>query len=90
MEEESMKKCWRKEVAENLQRLHSLLFGVERALDQQNRDFSSAYILSLRLIGFIDSRSQSEIDQVFLQQTRRQALTYLHTAKQSLTPIIDR
>jgi Gpi18-like mannosyltransferase len=85
-----MKKCWRKEVAENLQRLHSLLFGVERALDQQNRDFSSAYLLSLRLIGFIDSRSQSEIDQVFLQQTRCQALTYLHTAKQSLTPIIDR
>ncbi|CAJ2663496.1 unnamed protein product [Trifolium pratense] len=90
MEKESMKKCWRKEVDENLQRLHSLLFGVERALDQQNCDFSTAYILSLRLIGFIDSCSQSEIDQAFLQQTRRQALTYLRTAKQSLTPLIDR
>ncbi|GAU27880.1 hypothetical protein TSUD_159740 [Trifolium subterraneum] len=65
-------------------------FGVERDLDQQNPDFSSAYILSLRLIGFIDSRSQLDIDQAFLQQTRRQALTYLHTAKHSLTPLTDR
>lgn len=85
---EESKKCWRKEVDENLKRLHSLLFGAELAL--KNRDFSSAYILSLRLIGFLESRSQSEIDETFLQHIRREALTYLHSARQSLNPLIDR
>ncbi|CAK8533103.1 unnamed protein product [Lathyrus sativus] len=85
---EESKKSWRKEVDENLKRLHSLLFGVERAIE--NHDFSSAYILSLRLIGFLDSHTQSETDQAFVQHIRRQALTYLHTARNSLTPVINR
>lgn len=85
---EESKKCWRKEVDENLKRLHSLLFGAERAIE--NHDFSSAYILSLRLIGFLDSHSQTETDQAFIQHIRRQALTYLHTARKSLTPVINR
>ncbi|KAL5080621.1 hypothetical protein RYX36_009042 [Vicia faba] len=84
---EESQKCWRKQVDENLKRLHSLLFGVERAI--QNHDFSSAYILSLRLLGFLDSHSQSEIDQAFIQHIRRQALTYLHTARKSITPVTN-
>ncbi|CAI8583552.1 unnamed protein product [Vicia faba] len=84
---EESQKCWRKQVDENLKRLHSLLFGVERAIE--NYDFSSAYILSLRLLGFLDSHSQSEIDQAFIQHIRRQALTYLHTARKSITPVTN-
>ncbi|XP_058778963.1 ATPase family AAA domain-containing protein FIGL1 [Vicia villosa] len=85
---EESQKCWRKQVDENLKRLHSLLFGVERAIE--NHDFSSAYILSLRLIGFLDSHSQSETDQAFIQHIRRQALTYLHTARKAITPVTNR
>lgn len=85
---EESQKCWRKQVDKNLKRLHSLLFGVERAIE--NHDFSSAYILSLRLIGFLDSHSQSETDQTFIQHIRRQALTYLHTARKAITPVTNR
>ncbi|XP_039690861.1 ATPase family AAA domain-containing protein FIGL1 isoform X2 [Medicago truncatula] len=89
MEESSPKKCcWRKEADSNLKRLHSLLFAAENHRDSD--DYSSAYILSLRLLGFLDSRSHSETDQAFIQHIRTQALSYLHTARKSLTPTINR
>jgi len=87
--EEWVKKCyWRKEVDENMKRLHSLLFGAESHRDAD--DYSSAYILSLRLLGFLDSRSHSETHQAFIQHIRTRALSYLHTAGKSLTPSINR
>ncbi|KAJ1397031.1 Vps4 oligomerization, C-terminal [Sesbania bispinosa] len=86
--EERKEKCWRMEVEENLRRLHSLLFGAERAL--QNNDFSSAYVLALRLLGFLDSRSHSDVDEAFIQPIRREALAHLHSARRSLTPLTDR
>jgi len=81
MKESVRKYCWRKEVDENLKRLHSLLFGVENHRD----DHSSAYILSLRLLGF-----HSDVDEAFIRHIRTQALSYLHTARKSLIPTINR
>lgn len=77
------------EVEENLQRLQSLLLGTEQALASQ--DFSSAYVLALRLLGFLDAKSHSDVvDEAFLQPIRRDALAKLHIARRSLTPQSDR
>lgn len=86
--EEAKEKCWRMEVEEKLKRLQSLLFGAERALE--NNDFSSAYILALRLLGFLDVNSHSNVDEAFVQPIRRDALAKLHFARQSLAPQSDR
>ena len=88
MEESPKNCCWRKEADSNLKRLHSLLFGAENHRDAD--DHSSAYILSLRLLGFLDSHSHSDVDEAFIQHIRTQALSYLHTARKSLTPSINR
>jgi hypothetical protein len=86
--EEGKENCWRMEVEEKLKRLHSLLFGAERALE--NQDFSSAYVLALRLVGFLESQPQSQIDQAFVLPIRRQALQILQSARRSLIPQTDR
>ncbi|KAG4927037.1 hypothetical protein JHK82_052819 [Glycine max] len=86
--EEAKEKCWRMEVEEKLKRLQSLLFGAERALE--NNDFSSAYVLALRLLGFLDANSHSDVDEAFVQPIRRDALAKLHFARQSLAPQSDR
>ncbi|KAL9276559.1 hypothetical protein ACSQ67_025888 [Phaseolus vulgaris] len=89
MMEEVKEKNWRMEVEENLQRLQSLLLGTEQALASQ--DFSSAYVLALRLLGFLDAKSHSDVvDEAFLQPIRRDALAKLHIARRSLTPQSDR
>lgn len=80
--------CWRKQVDDNLKRLHSLLFGAEKALE--NRDFSSAQILGLRLLGFLDSHSVSDLDQAFVRPIRLQALSTIDSARRSLIPDSDR
>ncbi|XP_020206777.1 ATPase family AAA domain-containing protein FIGL1 isoform X1 [Cajanus cajan] len=86
--EEATEKSWRMEVEEKLKRLQSLLFGAERAL--QNEDFSSAYVLTLRLLGFLDAHCHSHVDQAFIHPIRRLALAKLHSAHRSLTPQSDR
>ncbi|WVZ13655.1 hypothetical protein V8G54_011221 [Vigna mungo] len=87
--EEVKEKNWRMEAEENLQRLQSLLLGAEHALARE--DFASAYVLALRLLGFLDVKSHSDaVDEAFLQSTRRDALSKLHTARRSLTPQSDR
>ncbi|PNT62758.1 hypothetical protein BRADI_4g07862v3 [Brachypodium distachyon] len=48
---------WRKEVDERLQRLHSLLFGADAALERG--DAAVAQVLALRLLGFLDSQTLS-------------------------------
>ncbi|XP_015971336.1 ATPase family AAA domain-containing protein FIGL1 [Arachis duranensis] len=88
MEETTKEKCWRMEVDENLKRLQSLQFGVDHALTTQ--DFSSAYVLGLRLLGFLDSHSHSDVDEAFIHPIRRQTLSTLASARRSLTPDSDR
>lgn len=80
--------CWRKEVDKNLKRLHSLLFGADVALE--NGDFHSGHVLALGLLGFLDSRSHSHVDEAFIRPIRRQALSKLDSARNSLTPFSDR
>ncbi|XP_060667405.1 ATPase family AAA domain-containing protein FIGL1 isoform X3 [Ziziphus jujuba] len=87
MVEEEEEVCWRKQVDDNLKRLQSLLFGAELALE--NRDFSSAQLLGLRLIGFLDSHSHSDLDHAFIRPIRRQALSMLDSARRSLSPASD-
>ncbi|KAK4483223.1 hypothetical protein RD792_010405 [Penstemon davidsonii] len=80
--------CWRKEVDENLKRLQSLLFGADAALERG--DFSSAQVLSLGLIGFLDSRSQSPVDEAYIRPIRRDAVSKLGLARRALIPDSDR
>ncbi|PIN09789.1 AAA+-type ATPase [Handroanthus impetiginosus] len=80
--------CWRKEVDRNLKRLQSLLFGSDAALEKG--DFSSAQVLSLGLIGFLDSRSQSSVDETFIRPIRREAVSKLSLARRALIPDSDR
>ncbi|KAK4282256.1 hypothetical protein QN277_013653 [Acacia crassicarpa] len=81
-------KCWRKQADENLKRLHSLLFGADLAL--QKDDFESAYILGLRLIGFLDSRCHSDVDEAYIRPIRHEVLGKIDTARRSLIPDSDR
>lgn len=87
MEEESSV-CWRKQVDDNLKRLHSLLFGADLALEKG--DFSSAQVQALGLIGFLDSRSHSQVDEAFIRPIRREAVAKLDAARRSLVPNSDR
>lgn len=80
--------CWRKQVDDDLKRLQSLLFGAELALE--NRDFSSAQVLGLRLLGFLDSHSHSDLDRAFVRPIRRQAVSVLDASRRSLIPDSDR
>ncbi|KAI3705506.1 hypothetical protein L1987_75745 [Smallanthus sonchifolius] len=80
--------CWRKELDTKLKRLQSLLFGADIAI--QKRDYSYAQLLSLRLIGFLDSHSLNDVDAAYIRPIRRQALSKLESATQSLIPHSDR
>lgn len=87
-EDDSNQKCWRKQADENLKRLHSLLFGTDLAIDKQ--DFESAYILGLRLIGFLDSHCHSDVDEAYTRPIRQEVLRKIGTARRSLIPDSDR
>ncbi|PIA51182.1 hypothetical protein AQUCO_01100188v1 [Aquilegia coerulea] len=80
--------CWRKEIDENLKRLHSLLFGIDLALER--KDSTSAQILSLRLLGFLDSRINNETDEVFISPIRQEVTSKLEIARRSLVSESDR
>ncbi|KAM5581991.1 ATPase family AAA domain-containing protein FIGL1 [Rosa sericea] len=80
--------CWRKQVGDNLNRLQSLLFGAELAVERN--DFSSAQIFSLRLLGFLDSQSHSQLDRAFVSPIRREAVSKLGEARRALTSDSDR
>ncbi|XP_010528165.1 PREDICTED: fidgetin-like protein 1 [Tarenaya hassleriana] len=80
--------CWRKEVDEKLKRLQSLLFGADHFLEK--RDFSSAQILGLRLLGFLDSQIVSEEDRVFIGPIRREAASKVEAAFEGLVSDSDR
>ncbi|GAY61094.1 hypothetical protein CUMW_207080, partial [Citrus unshiu] len=80
--------CWRKQVDDNLKRLHSLKFGADYFLDK--RDFSSVRLLSLRLLGFLDSHTQSETDEILTRPIRREAVAKLDEARRALVPDSDR
>ncbi|GAA0138472.1 non-motor microtubule binding protein [Lithospermum erythrorhizon] len=79
---------WRKELDTNLKRLQSLLFGADLALE--NHDFGSAHVLSLALIGFLDSRAVTELDQAYILPIRHQALSRLDSARRALIPNSDK
>ncbi|PQP94508.1 fidgetin-like protein 1 [Prunus yedoensis var. nudiflora] len=80
--------CWRKQVDDNLSRLHSLLFGAELAVERH--DFSSAQVLGLRLLGFLDSQSHSQLDHAFVRPIRRETVSKLDAARRALIPHSDR
>lgn len=88
MEDEKSEVSWRKEVDTNLKRLHSMLFGAEVAL--KRKDFSSATVLGLGLIGFLDSHSHSDVDDAFIRPIRREALSNFDSARRSLITESDR
>ncbi|KAL3526181.1 hypothetical protein ACH5RR_014553 [Cinchona calisaya] len=80
--------CWRKEVDKNLKRLHSLLFGADLALEKG--DYAGAQVLALGLLGFLDSRCHSDVDEAFIRPIRREALSKLDAARNSLIPFSHR
>ncbi|XP_038884179.1 ATPase family AAA domain-containing protein FIGL1 [Benincasa hispida] len=80
--------CWRKQVDQNLKRLQSLLFGADFALEKG--DYSAAHLLGLRLLGFLDSQTHTDVDQAFIHPIRREAVEKVHVARRSLMPESDR
>ncbi|XP_068664519.1 ATPase family AAA domain-containing protein FIGL1 isoform X2 [Aristolochia californica] len=88
MEENPSDCSWRKTIDESLKRLHSLLFGADLAL--QKGDFYSAQILSLRLLGFLNSQTQTPVDEAFVHPIRREAMLKLDCARRSLAPESDK
>lgn len=80
--------CWRKQVDDNLKRLHSLCFGADHFL--QKRDFSSAQLLGLQLLGFLESQSLSEVDELLTRPIRREAVAKLDVARFALVQDSDR
>ncbi|MQL79791.1 hypothetical protein Taro_012242 [Colocasia esculenta] len=79
---------WRQEADENLRRLHSLLFGCELALERG--DAASAQVLGFRLLGFLDSRTESPVDAAFVAPIRAEAYSKIEAARRSLAPESDR
>ncbi|XP_077250315.1 P-loop containing nucleoside triphosphate hydrolases superfamily protein isoform X2 [Tasmannia lanceolata] len=80
--------CWRKGLDENLNRLQSLVFRADLAIEKG--DFSAALVLGLRLIGFLDSHSHDAIDSAFIHPIRREIMSKIDTARRSLAPDSDR
>ncbi|MFS7956379.1 putative microtubule-severing ATPase [Helianthus anomalus] len=80
--------CWRKQLDANLKRLQSLLFGADIAI--QKGDYSYAQLLSLRLIGFLDSQCLNDEDEALIRPIRREAVSKLESARQSLLADSDR
>ncbi|CAI9771273.1 unnamed protein product [Fraxinus pennsylvanica] len=48
--------------------------------------FQLAQVQALGLIGFLDSRSHSQVDKAFIRLIRHEAVTKLDTARRSLVP----
>lgn len=82
------KTCWRKELDANLKRLHSLLFGGEAAAERG--DFPAAHVLGLQLLGFLESRNLTDIDEALIRPIRREAMSNLDAARHSLVADSDR
>ncbi|CAO2832513.1 unnamed protein product [Amaranthus hypochondriacus] len=87
-EMEDNQQNWRKEVDNNVKRLQSLVFGADLA--SKNGDFTSAHLLNLRLLGFLECHSLNDVDASFLHPIRRDALSKLAAARRELTPGSDR
>lgn len=79
---------WRKELDANLKRLHSLLFGAEAAAERG--DYATAQVLGLGLLGFLESRNRTDIDEAFIRPIRREALSNLDAARHNLAAESDR
>ncbi|KAK1259478.1 Katanin p60 ATPase-containing subunit A1 [Acorus gramineus] len=80
--------CWRRDVDENLRRLHSLKFGADRALEAG--DHASASILGLRLLGFLDSHDSDCGDRASVDRIRLDVAAGVSSARRSLAPDSDR
>ncbi|XP_072979034.1 ATPase family AAA domain-containing protein FIGL1 [Typha angustifolia] len=91
-EESTSNSNWRKEADLKLQRLHSLLFGADLALDRG--DPAAAQTLSLRLLGFLDSQTlaagSSSVDASFVAPIRAAASSKLTAANRALALDSDR
>ncbi|XP_078440934.1 P-loop containing nucleoside triphosphate hydrolases superfamily protein [Wolffia australiana] len=79
---------WRKEADESLRRLHSLLFATDDALERN--DYASAQILGVSLLGFLDSRSETEIDATFVSPIRAGVCAKIDVASRALAEESDR
>lgn len=83
---------WRKDVDERLQRLHTILFGADAAVERG--DAAAAQALALRLLGFLDSRTvavgMGTEDGAFVVAIRSAASARLATASRSRAPDSDR
>ncbi|XP_078159436.1 P-loop containing nucleoside triphosphate hydrolases superfamily protein isoform X2 [Carex rostrata] len=83
---------WRSDAGERLRRLQSLLFGTDLALERG--EAATARILSLRLLGFLDSQtgveSADQTDSAFVKPIRTEAASKLAMASRLLVPDSDR
>lgn len=81
-------RSWRKEADDNLRRLHSLVFAADVALERG--DCADAQILGLRLLGFLDSRTETAVDAAFVAPIRAEVCSKIDVARHSLAPESDR
>lgn len=78
---------WRAEVGANIRRLHSLLFGAEAAVERG--DHSTAQLLGIRLLGFLDSRTVTPLDAVYITPIRAEVQSIVATASRALASNSD-
>ncbi|CAL9166244.1 unnamed protein product [Musa hybrid cultivar] len=88
-------KNWRREVDENLNRLRSLLFAADLALQRDHN--AASRTLALRLIGFLDSRTRTHTDADLVASIRTEAASRalafdsdrgLHDTKKCVTEMV--
>ncbi|CAM8992285.1 unnamed protein product [Rhodiola kirilowii] len=84
---EEGEECWRKQVDRKLKRFQSLVFGAEHAIEK--KEYATAEILGLSSIGFLDSQTQSDVDEAYILPLRREACEKVEVARKALIPESD-
>eukprot|EP00250_Pteridium_aquilinum_P012536 c20786_g1_i1 orf=371-2488(-) len=81
-------RSWKEVLDEKLQRLHSLQFGADLALDKG--DAETALALGLCLLGFLESECRTPDDRTFISPIIEDTKQRIDSARDAVAPSMDR
>ena len=87
-ETESSSRSWKEIVDEKLQRLHSLQFGAEEALE--NGDGETSLMLNLCLLGFLESQCSTAEDRILASPIIHQTKQRIDACRDKISVSVDR